>query len=524
MTGLPPRNRTASAVEEANVTAFVDATVNYKTNCSFGVVAADAPQTASYVLLLAPSTAAATAAFAGLPVFTDAVKAALDDASEGKVFAVPTTTAAGARRVLIGLLPQVASRYNCAARPDVITALVEAALGEGKKVAALDVFSALPREFELAVAQAVAKASHSFSAKSNGWQSGYAKALPKVHVLLQGPLAMPAAALAVVAECVQLCARLVDAPTNLLDTTSYAEICLGLAKRVGGIDVSIIVGEELREKGYGGLYGVGKAAEFPPTLVTLSYKPSNQGAAAKAKIALVGKGMVYDTGGLSIKTPTPGMCGMKCDMGGSAAVLCGFLAAVQNGCDRPLDCVLCVADNAIGPRAQRNDDIVVMKSGRTVQVNNTDAEGRLILGDGVFHAAKECGATPETIIDMATLTGAQGIATGVHHAAIYTNCESWEQRMVAAGKKCGELCIPVLYAPEFHQKEFASKGSDCKNSVADRGNAQVSCAAWFIEANLPKDFKGQYVHVDLASPAFQGDLGTGYGVALLTQLLTPPSA
>jgi probable aminopeptidase NPEPL1 len=529
-TTIPARTRTTSALEEANVTAFVEATVNFTTNVEFAALSAEAAQDAAHVLLLAPSAAAAAAAFAGLPVFTEQVKAALEaDAPEGRVYALGVDVAGkGARRVLIGLVPATASRHNCAARPDVITSLVSEALGDGKKVAALDVLSAFAREFDLAVAQAVAKASHSFTAKAGAWQRGYAKDLPKVRVLLGGAGASaiaPAqlAALRVVAQNVQLCARLVDAPTNLLDTTTYPQIAEALARKVGGgsVTVSVLAGEQLREAGYGGLYGVGKAAEFPPALVTLSYKPAGEGLSNKEKIALVGKGMVYDTGGLAIKTPATGMCTMKCDMGGSAAVLCGFLTAVQLQAPQPLDCVLCLADNAVGPRSQRNDDIAVMKSGRTVQINNTDAEGRLILGDGVYHAARECGAEPAAIIDMATLTGAQGIATGVYHAALYTNDEAWEQRVLAGGKRSGDLCHALPYAPEFHEKEFASKISEQKNSVANRSNAQSSCAAWFIESNLPKDYKGKYVHVDLASPAFQADLGTGYGVALLAQLLVP---
>jgi probable aminopeptidase NPEPL1 len=532
---LPPRSRTTSAAEEANVDAFVRATVDFKTNVEIDALTpATAAATAAAaattpVLLLAPGAVAAAAAFAGLPAFTDAVRGALErDVSDGKIFALTVGEGDAARRVLIGLVPTAASRHNCAARPDAITTLVSEALGDSKRATALDVYSAFAREHDLAVATAVAKASHSFTSKAGAWQRGYAKELPRVRVLLQvADAPLPAgtpAALRVVAQNVQLCARLVDAPTNLLDTTTYPQIAVALARRFAGVTATVLAGEALREAGYGGLYGVGKGAEFLPALVTLSYKPAGEGMANKDKIALVGKGMVYDTGGLAIKTPVSNMCSMKCDMGGSAAVLCGFLMAAELGVQQPLDCVLCIADNAVGPRAFRNDDILVLKSGRTVQVNNTDAEGRLILSDGVFHAARECGAEPATIIDMATLTGAQGIATGAYHAAVYTNCGAWESRVLAAGRRSGDLCFPILYAPEFHAKEFASKGSDGKNSVADRSNAQSSCAGWFIEANLPTTYKGKYVHVDLASPAFQADLGTGYGVALLASLLVPAFA
>merc|ERR1711977_144477 len=101
------------------------------------------------------------------------------------------------------------------------------------------------------------------------------------------------------------------------------------------------------------------------------------------------------------------MCGMKRDMGGAGSVFSSFLAAVRMGADYELSCTLCLADNAIGPRSFRNDDILTLKSGLTVEVNNTDAEGRLVLGDGVYHASAELSFTPDVIIDMATLTGAQ---------------------------------------------------------------------------------------------------------------------
>jgi len=339
-------------------------------------------------------------------------------------------------------------------------------------------------------------------------------------VFLQGPFALGRSeALGVVAKNIQLAARLVDAPTNLLDTLSFAEIAQKLGAKLG-YKFSAIQGEELREQGYGGIYAVGKAAEYPPVLVTLSYTPEN-GIDPQKKIALVGKGMVYDTGGLAIKTPATGMFGMKCDMGGAAAVFGGFLTAVQLKAPQAVDCVLCLADNAVGPRSFRNNDIIIFKSGRSCEVANTDAEGRLILADGVYHAANEIGVAPSLIIDMATLTGAQGIATGVHHAALYTDSEEWEGKMLDFGKKSGDLLFPIVFAPEFHEKEYASKVADGKNLMARTNNAGVSCAGHFINVNVGKNYKGAHVHIDLASPAFQGEQGTGYGVTLLARTLLP---
>jgi probable aminopeptidase NPEPL1 len=168
---------------------------------------------------------------------------------------------------------------------------------------------------------------------------------------------------------------------------------------------------------------------------------------------LVGKGIVYDTGGLALK-PKEGMCGMKADMGGAAGLMGAFEAAVAIGTPVgpiALHCVLCLAENAIGPTAFRNDDVLTFLSGRTCEINNTDAEGRLVLSDGVAHATAlpprlpglTPGAQPDLVIDMATLTGAQMIATGKRFAAIFTNDEATELAAVAAGRRTGDLVHPL---------------------------------------------------------------------------------
>ena len=210
-----------------------------------------------------------------------------------------------------------------------------------------------------------------------------------------------------------------------------------------------------------------------------------------------------------------------------------------------------MAENAIGPTAFRNDDILTLYSGKTVEVNNCDAvrtnagntrsafvlhgglaltqamhsfifqEGRLVLGDGVAHATKHI-ENLDLVVDMATLTGAQLVATGKKHAGVLCNQEELEKRAVAAGLHSGDLVYPLLYAPELLKKEFKSKVADMKNSVADRSNAQTSCAGHFIESHLNSDYKGGWVHVDMAGPAVSGERGTGYGVGLILSLLDVP--
>jgi probable aminopeptidase NPEPL1 len=188
--------------------------------------------------------------------------------------------------------------------------------------------------------------------------------------------------------------------------------------------------------------------------------------------------------------------------------------------DYAITAVLCLAENAVGPDATRPDDILVMKSGKTVEINNTDAEGRLVLADGVAWCAAEAGA--DLIVDMATLTGAAFVATGKVHAALYCNEEMVEQAAVVVGRAIGEPCHPLPYAPELFRKEFKSTVADMKNSVKDRGNAQASCAGQFIGNHLP-DPMPSWLHVDIAGPAWgSGERGSGYGVGLLVMLGAGP--
>ena len=305
-------------------------------------------------------------------------------------------------------------------------------------------------------------------------------------------------------------------PPEELTTSVYAQLCHRIAKELlvyGVVTCKEIVGDALREGGYGGLYGVGKAATHPPRLVELKYTP----ATFDESVALVGKGIVYDTGGLSLKSKD-GMPGMKVDMGGSAGLLGGFIAAVKLKLPKKMTLILCLAENAIGPTAVRNDDILSMYLGKTVEINNTDAEGRLVLADGVAYATKHI-PNLNLLIDMATLTGAQLVAAGKTHAGILANSIALEQRAVNAGLRSGDLVVPLLYAPDLLMKEFDSKVADMKNSVKDRSNAQASCAGHFIEAHLDEQYRGGWLHVDMAGPAEKDGRGTGYGVGLVLSLL-----
>ncbi|KAK2149672.1 hypothetical protein LSH36_442g01046 [Paralvinella palmiformis] len=312
------------------------------------------------------------------------------------------------------------------------------------------------------------------------------------------------------AFAIRLAARITDTPCIEMHTEQFIREIEIVAEKLG-IEPCIIKGEELKARGFGGLYHVGKAATHPAALVVLSHKPQN----STRDIAWVGKGIVYDTGGLSIKGKTT-MPGMKRDCGGAAAVLGAFYVAVKQGFRDNLHAVFCLAENSVGPESLRPDDIITLYSGRTVEVNNTDAEGRLVLGDGVSYAQKELKAV--IIVDLATLTGAQGLATGRYHGALLTNDDEAEVACVHAGKLSGDLVHPLIYCPEIHFSEFASALADMKNSSADRSNAEVSCAGLFIGAQLGFDFPGTWIHIDMAYPVYSGERATGYGVGLLLAL------
>jgi len=214
---------------------------------------------------------------------------------------------------------------------------------------------------------------------------------------------------------------------------------------------------------------------------------------------------------------------MKRDIAGAAGMFGTFLALAKSGglpSGQPLHCVLCLAENSIGPEAFLQDDILTCYSGLTVEINNTDAEGRLVLSDGVSHVAKHLDC--DVVVDMATLTGAQGIATGVHHALIVASDEQLERDVMAAGKHSGDMVHPGIFAPEILMHEFDSDFADMRNSVKNRSNAQSSCAGLFIYRHLTHcGYSGHWLHIDMAYPAYEplGNFATGWGIGVLTTFL-----
>jgi probable aminopeptidase NPEPL1 len=403
-------------------------------------------------------------------------------------------------RVAAALLPDECSRHNTPSRAWAVPQLLRALPLTG--TLAIVLVPDDPRH-DFALGLAVARSLSTYDGRSKRSEAA-------VHVAFHGPRARPQEEIhriAIASDAVRRAAHLVDLPPNELDTLRFIEEARSVASRLDRVSFRAVTGERLREEGLGGLWGVGRAATSPPALVVLDHAPVESG----RHEAWVGKGIIYDTGGLSLKTKT-GMPGMKGDMAGAAAVLGAFEAAVRLGVPHRLTAVLCLAENAVGPTATRPDDILRMYSGRTVEVNNTDAEGRLVLADGLAWVARH--RNPTRLIDLATLTGAQAVATGKRHAALYCNDEALEQEAVAAGLSSGDLVHPLPYCPEYFRREFQSRVADMRNSVKDRSNAQSSCAAEFIRQHLP-DERTPWLHIDMAAPAHNGGRATGWGVGLL---------
>lgn len=442
------------------------------------------------------------------PVSDAAWDAMLASCSTGDAGASATTWVED-RKVVACALPEPCSRHNSPARPHAVADLVRGAVGgtqDAAVILALDEGS-----HAIASGVAVSRALHRYSRKDTAGESVDRTVTVAFQPYGGIVTAETVARIAVLAESSRMAAELVDMPTSELDTTAFVQLARVQAGEVGA-SIEVIEGEELPEKGYGGLWGVGKAATHLPALVILTWEPAT---APEETLAWVGKGIVYDTGGLSIKGKEH-MPGMKGDMGGAAAVLGAFVAACKLGAKQRIHCLLCLAENSVGPESTRPDDILHMYSGKTVEVNNTDAEGRLVLADGVAHAVKHL--APDVIVDCATLTGAQLMATGRRHAGIVCNDDDLEAKAVDVGKATGDLVHPLPYVPEFYRKEFRSEIADLKNSVKDRMNAQTSCAAQFVAEHLG-NYAGKWLHVDLAGPSgYDNGRGTGYGVALLTEL------
>ena len=318
-----------------------------------------------------------------------------------------------------------------------------------------------------------------------------------------------------IAEAVKIARDLVNEPGGALTAPVFADAIQVIAEQ-SKLRCKVLDQAAIAKAGYNGLLAVNKGSDNPPRWVELTYQPAGA-KATTTTVALVGKGITFDSGGLSIK-PSDGMIGMKGDMGGAAAIVGALSAAKDLGVKVRVRAFIPITDNMLGGDAQRVGDIITYKNGTTVEVLNTDAEGRLILADGLIAASKE---KPAAIVDLATLTGAQVVALGNKIAAVLGNHEGWVEQVRQAGNASGEPIWPLpLY--DAYRRDLDSTVADMKN-VGTRAAGTIT-AALFLKAFVPD--AQPWAHLDIAGPAFadKDDAeisagGTGFGVRTILELL-----
>lgn len=294
--------------------------------------------------------------------------------------------------------------------------------------------------------------------------------------------------------------ELVNLPPSEIFPEALCERVVSELSKVGGKAVShrLVVGPELVAEKRMGIHTVGRASQHPPAMLELDYNPTGSDK-ADVDFALVGKGITFDTGGYSIKS-SEGMVSMKCDMGGAATVAGALMLAIRQGLNKRVKLILCCAENMIDGSAYKNGDIITYKDGQTVEVVNTDAEGRLVLADGLLRAG-ELGA--KHIIDAATLTGAAQVAVGKEYNALFSVDDSYAEEALATAKREQENLWRLPLTP-WHQFQCPSPFADTANSRPQKGGGTggASNAAGFLLRFAPNQGTG-WLHFDLAA-AYHG--------------------
>ncbi|WP_292894378.1 leucyl aminopeptidase [Nitratireductor sp.] len=315
-----------------------------------------------------------------------------------------------------------------------------------------------------------------------------------------------------VANGVVLARDLVNEPANVLGPVEFAAKAKELEKL--GAKVEILTEKEMKKLGMGALLGVAQGSVRPPRLAIIAW---NGGKAKEKPVAFVGKGVVFDTGGISIK-PAGGMEDMKGDMGGAAAVMGVMHALAARKARVNAVGLIGLVENMPDGNAQRPGDIVTSMSGQTIEVINTDAEGRLVLADVLWYCNDRF--KPQFMVDLATLTGAVMVALGHHRAGLFSNDDTLAGRLFSAGEATGEK-VWRLPLGEDYDKQIDSKNADMKNS-AGRMAGSIT-AAQFLKRFVKE---GAWAHLDVAGTAMGAPLdeinrswGSGFGVRLLDRLV-----
>lgn len=317
-----------------------------------------------------------------------------------------------------------------------------------------------------------------------------------------------------VGDAVCLARDFVNEPGGSLTPERFANEAKKVAAKPG-LSIKVMGLAEIRKAKLGGLLGVNRGSELPPRFVEMSWRCGKRGAPT---VALVGKGITFDSGGLSIKS-SAGMSTMKCDMGGAAAVIGAMSALPAVAPAVNVTAYVPMTDNMLGGDATRLGDVLKIRNGKTVEVMNTDAEGRLVLADALSLATE---AKPDAIIDLATLTGAAMVSLGRDYAALMTNNDAWGEQVADAAESIDEL-LWRLPLPGRYRKLLDSPVADMKNIGGPYAGSIT--AALFLQEFVGEDIP--WVHLDIAGPAFTDSPtelstkgGTGYGVLTLIEAIT----
>ncbi|GHC63751.1 leucyl aminopeptidase [Streptomyces cinnamoneus] len=353
-----------------------------------------------------------------------------------------------------------------------------------------------------AIGEGALLGAYSFKARSNGGAKKDDKSAPLSEVAILGgkprDKAFKAAAeraLAVAAE-VNRARDLVNLPSNDLNPKSFAAQVQAAAKEFG-LKFEVLDEKALVKGGYGGLMGVGQGSVNPPRLVRIGYTHPK----AEKTLALVGKGITYDSGGISLK-PAGHNETMKCDMAGAAAVFAAVVAVAKLGLQVNVTGWLALAENMPSGNATRPGDVLNMYSGKTVEVLNTDAEGRLVLADALTRASEE---NPDAIVDVATLTGAMVLALGDRIFGVMANDDAFRTALYEIAEEVGEQAWPMPLPAELR------KSMD--SPVADMANMGERMGGGLVAGLFLQEFVGEgiaWAHLDIAGPAFHEKAPYGY--------------
>ncbi len=348
-------------------------------------------------------------------------------------------------------------------------------------------------------------------------EAGSRRRVTRLTLVGPGSVAAAATRAEVIARWVNQARDLVNRPGNDLTPARLADHAVALAAGRDALAASILGPKELEDKGMGALLAVGRGSRHPPCLIVLRYEPAETVHADRV-LGLVGKGITFDTGGISLKRAER-MEDMKGDMAGGAAVLAAVACLDELALPLRAVAVVAAAENMPGGGSFRPGDIVTAANGKTIEVVNTDAEGRLVLADALVYA-RQLGATH--LLDLATLTGVMERALGDLYAGVMGNDPGWRDKVVAAGERSGDHAWPFPLHPRY-RRLIDSDFADLKNSSSRPLGVPVYAACFLQEFAGP----GPWAHVDMAGPAFlssgRGDYlcqvgGTGYGVRLIVEL------